>query len=157
MRFKQTNAESVTGTLTSIGGGKLKQMRKNAPQKNIIENRRKKPEKITHYRSPRKDKNEPRRQWALSEIKRYQKSTELLIRKLPFQRLVREISINVSSEDLRWQTAALGALHEAAEAHLVDLFENANLCCMHARRVTIMPRDMVLARRIRGDVIDITI
>ena len=83
------------------------------------------------------------------EIRRYQKSTELLIRKLPFQRLVREIMQDFKT-DLRIQSAALGALQEASECYLVGLFEDANLCPIHARRVTIMPKDMQLARRIRG-------
>ncbi|KAH8356179.1 histone H3.3-like [Drosophila serrata] len=87
---------------------------------------------------------------ALREIRRYQKSTELLIRRLPFQRLVREIAQGFKA-DLRFQTAALGALQEASEAFLVGLFEDTNLCAIHAQRVTIMPKDIQLARRIRGD------
>merc|ERR1712123_438859 len=76
---------------------------------------------------------------ALREIRRYQKSTELLIRKLPFQRLVREIAQDFKT-DLRFQSAAIGALQEASEAYLVGLFEDTNLCAIHAKRVTIMPR-----------------
>ncbi len=87
---------------------------------------------------------------ALREIRRYQKSTELLIRKLPFQRLVREIAAGVSN-DLRFQSLAILALQEASEAYLVGLMEDANLCAMHARRVTIMRKDMQLARRLRGE------
>ena len=87
---------------------------------------------------------------ALRDIRRYQKSTELLIRKLPFQRLVREVAQSVST-DLRFQCAAIGALQEAAEAYLVGLFEDTNMCALHARRTTITPRDMQLARRIRGE------
>ena len=87
---------------------------------------------------------------ALREIRRFQKSTELLIRKLPFQRLVREIGQNYS-DHLRFQSAAVGCLQEAAEAYLTGLFEDTNLCAIHARRVTIMPKDMQLARRIRGE------
>lgn len=86
---------------------------------------------------------------ALREIRRYQKSTELLIRKLPFQRLVREIAQDFKT-DLRFQSAAIGALQEASEAYLVGLFEDTNLCAIHAKRVTIMPKDIQLARRIRG-------
>lgn len=118
-----------------------------------------------------------------SEIRKYQKSTELLIRKLPFQRLVREIAqdfkvylllpklrqivvgdllmnvvlINVFwvlvllQTDLRFQSHAVLALQEAAEAYLVGLFEDTNLCAIHAKRVTIMPKDIQLARRIRGE------
>lgn len=85
---------------------------------------------------------------ALREIRRYQKSTELLIRKLPFQRLVREIAQDFKT-DLRFQASAVAALQEAAEAYLVGLFEDTNLCAIHAKRVTIMPKDIQLARRIR--------
>ena len=87
---------------------------------------------------------------ALREIRRYQKSTELLIRKLPFQRLVREIAQEFKT-DLRFQGDAVLALQEAAEFYLVSLFEDTNLCAIHAKRVTIMPRDIQLARRIRGE------
>ena len=87
---------------------------------------------------------------ALREIRRYQKSTELLIRKLPFQRLVREIAQDFKT-DLRFQSSAVLALQEAAEAYLVGLFEDTNLCAIHAKRVTIMPKDIQLARRIRGE------
>jgi histone H3 len=87
---------------------------------------------------------------ALREIRRYQKSTELLIRKLPFQRLVREIAQDFKT-DLRFQAAAIAALQEASEAYLVGLFEDTNLCAIHAKRVTIMPKDIQLARRIRGE------
>lgn len=87
---------------------------------------------------------------ALREIRKYQKSTELLIRKLPFQRLVREITQGFMC-DLRFQSTALLALQEAAEAYMVGIMEDTNLCAIHAKRVTIMPKDMQLARRIRGD------
>ncbi|ELK03232.1 Histone H3.1 [Pteropus alecto] len=87
---------------------------------------------------------------ALREIRRYQKSTELLIRKLPFQRLVREIAQDFKT-DLRFQSSAVMALQEACEAYLVGLFEDTNLCAIHAKRVTIMPKDVQLARRIRGE------
>ncbi len=87
---------------------------------------------------------------ALREIRRYQKSTELLLRKLPFQRLVREIAQDFKT-DLRFQSSAIAALQEAAEAYLVGLFEDTNLCAIHAKRVTIMPKDIQLARRIRGE------
>jgi histone H3 len=87
---------------------------------------------------------------ALREIRKFQKSTELLIRKLPFQRLVREIATEYKS-DLRFQSQAVLALQEASEAYLVGLFEDTNLCAIHAKRVTIMPKDIQLARRIRGE------
>ena len=122
---------------------------------------------------------------ALREIRRYQKSTDLLIRRAPFMRLVRKICIEIvkkrnevkdnnkaelakakmtyddnprgrlgleDGEDcLRFQSTALLALQEASEAYLVGLFEDVNLCAIHAKRVTIMPRDMTLALRIRGE------
>ncbi len=87
---------------------------------------------------------------ALREIRRYQRSTQLLLRKLPFQRLVREIAQDFKT-DLRFQSTAVLALQEAAEAYLVSLFEDTNLCAIHAGRVTIMPKDIQLARRIRGE------
>tara|TARA_B100000035_G_scaffold202220_1_gene172995 strand:- start:1044 stop:1451 length:408 start_codon:yes stop_codon:yes gene_type:complete len=87
---------------------------------------------------------------ALRQIRNYQKSTELLIRKLPFQRLVREVAQDFKC-DLRFQSTALMALQEAAEAYLVGIMEDTNLCAIHAKRVTIMPKDMQLARCIRGE------
>jgi histone H3 len=87
---------------------------------------------------------------ALREIRRYQKSTDLLIRKLPFQRLVRQIVQDMGPQ-LRFQSTALLNLQEAAEAYLVGLFEDTNLCAIHAKRVTITPKDLALARRVRGE------
>lgn len=87
---------------------------------------------------------------ALREIRRYQKSNDLLIRKLPFQRLVRDIAQDFKA-DLRFQGNAVLALQETAEAYLVRLFEDTHLCAIHAKRVTIMPKDIQLARRIRGE------
>ena len=87
---------------------------------------------------------------ALREIRHYQKSSALLIRKLPFQRLVREIAQDFKL-DLHFQSAAILYLQEAAEAYLVGLFEDTNLCAIHAKRVTITPKDLQLARRIRGE------
>mmetsp|Transcript_34919 Transcript_34919/g.62784 ORF Transcript_34919/g.62784 Transcript_34919/m.62784 type:complete len:153 (+) Transcript_34919:60-518(+) len=89
---------------------------------------------------------------ALKEIRKYQKSTELLIRKIPFVRLVREISLEMLHQPYRWQAEAVLALQEASEDFLVHLFEDCNLCAIHAKRVTIMPKDLYLARRIRGKV-----
>ena len=94
---------------------------------------------------------------ALKQIRQYQKSTDLLIRKLPFQRLIREIACDsevIKSPlcgKVRFQSAAIMALQEAAEAYLVGLFEDTNLCAIHAKRLTIMPKDIQLARRIRGE------
>lgn len=96
---------------------------------------------------------------ALREIRKYQKSTDMLLRKAPFQRLVREISDEICQDknvtedgrEKRWQSTALIALQEASEAYLVGLFEDTNLIAIHAKRVTIMPKDIKLARRIRGE------
>lgn len=87
---------------------------------------------------------------ALRQIRKYQKTTELLIRRLPFQRLVRELASEIKG-DLRFQSAAINALQESTEAYLVGLFEDTNLCAIHAKRVTIYPKDVQLARRIRGE------
>ena len=87
---------------------------------------------------------------ALNEIRHYQKKVHLLIRKLPFQRLVREIAQHFSP-DLRFRSATITAFQEASEAYLVHLFEDTNLCAIHVKRVTIMLKDIQLARRIRGD------
>ena len=87
---------------------------------------------------------------ALREICHYQKSMNLLIRRLPFQRLVREIAQDFKT-DLRFAVQTMAALQEAAEAYLVGLFEDSNLCAIHAKRVTIMPKDIQLARHIRGE------
>jgi len=91
---------------------------------------------------------------ALREIRKYQKSTELLIKKLPFQRLVKQLVRDMTPpymDPYRFQSSALGALQEASEAYLVDLFGDANLCALHANRVTLLPKDLALAKRIRGD------
>lgn len=90
---------------------------------------------------------------ALQEIRKYQRNTSLLIRKLPFARLVREIANDHFARpgmEFRWQGSAIEALQEAAEDHLVHLFEDSNLCALHARRVTVMVRDLQLARRIKS-------
>lgn len=87
---------------------------------------------------------------ALREIRKYQKSSELLIKRIPFQRLVREIAQDFKN-DLRFRSNALIALQEAAEAFLVKNFEDANMCALHANRTTIQPKDLQLARRIRGN------
>lgn len=103
--------------------------------------------------SPRKKKRYRPGTRALQEIRRYQRSTDLLIRKLPFARLVRQLCQDHfvrPGESLRWQPQALAALQEAAETYLVQLFEDSNLCALHSKRVTLMVRDIQLARRIKG-------
>jgi histone H3/H4 len=92
---------------------------------------------------------------ALLEIRKYQRTGDLLLRKLPFMRLVREIThtqFTLPGVHLRFQAAALEALQEATEAYIVEVFEDANLCCIHSKRVTLMKKDIQLARRIRGKI-----
>jgi histone H3 len=132
-RTKQTARKSTGGKAPRINLGKVG--RKSGPPPGD------KPKKPHRYRPGTV---------ALREIRRYQKSTELLIRKLPFQRLVREIAQDFKT-DLRFQGSAVLALQEAAEAYLVGLFEDTNLAAIHAKRVTIMPKDIQLARRIRNE------
>lgn len=130
-------------------GGKSPRSRKqSAPQRHI---RRGKSHKAPRQASGVKKPHRYRPGTvALREIRRYQRSTELLISRAPFQRLVREIAEEIKP-DVRFQHSAVGALQEACEAYLVGLFEDVNLCALHAKRVTIMPKDMQLARRIRGE------
>ncbi|XXG41138.1 hypothetical protein AAC387_Pa01g1672 [Persea americana] len=85
---------------------------------------------------------------ALRQIKKYQRSCELLIPHSPFIRCVREITKIYSKEVSQWTAEALMALQEAAEDYLVHLFEDGNLCAIHAKRVTLMRKDFELARRI---------
>ena|SRR5688500_15256686 len=87
---------------------------------------------------------------ALREVRRLQKSTELLIAKAPFSRLVREIA-ETHKSGLRFQASAVAAIQEATEAFVVSLLSDANLTALHANRVTAMPRDLQLVRRLRGE------
>lgn len=114
---------------------------------NLIKQKLKKTQKLSILKRPHRYRPGT---VALREIRKYQKSTELLIRKLPFQRLVREIMHDVRW-DLRIQSRALQALQESAESYLVGLFEDTNMCALHAHRKTVTPKDMTLARRLRGD------
>jgi histone H3/H4 len=124
--------------------------------------RRKSPQETTGYQSGeekrsrhwRRQEAPPLQTWYRGLCVRsvvYQKSTELLIRKLPFQRFGEGDRSGFSKTDLRFQSSAVMALQEASEAYLVGLFEDTNLCAIHAKRVTIMPKDIQLARRIRGE------
>merc|ERR1719234_373364 len=88
---------------------------------------------------------------ALMEIRKFQKSSNLLIPHLPVSRVIREICSKICTTDMRFKSAAIMALQEATEAYLVTLFEDTLLCAIHAKRVTVMPKDMELARRIRGE------
>lgn len=86
---------------------------------------------------------------ALREIRRYQHSTHLLVRRLPFQRLVRGLAQEFAY-GLRWQVSALDALQEAAESFLVTLFADSNRCALHANRITLVPKDILLACRLQS-------
>ncbi len=91
---------------------------------------------------------------ALREIRKYQKSTELLIRKLPFQRLVREIVQDCDmpgTDQIRFQASAIAALQEGTEAWVISNISDSNLACFHAKRVTLMPKDSELTARIRRE------
>jgi histone H3 len=87
---------------------------------------------------------------ALREIRKYQKTTELLISRLPLERWVRDIAQDFKT-DLRFQSSSILAVQESCEAFIIGLLEDTNLCAIHAKRVTIMPKDIALARRIRGE------
>lgn len=135
VRIKQTARKSVystTGKNTNLFKFPEKAARKNLQQKQLKKPHRYLPGTV-----------------ALREIRKYQKTTQLLIRRLPFQRLLREIISTFA--DLRIQASAVNAFQEACEAYLVSLFEDCNLLAIHAKRVTIMVKDMNLARRIRGE------
>ena len=105
--------------------------------------------RVTHHATNRRHHYRPGA-LALREIRHYQKRTNLLIKRVPFARLVREIAQDFK-QDLQFQNSAIGALQEAAEAYIVRLFEDTNLCAIHAKRITIMPKDIQLARHIRGE------
>ena len=137
---KGKNTASKVGSKAAKGAAMKKQSKKTAPAKGGIKKADGDKKKIRFRPGT----------VALREIKRYQKSNSLLLPRAPFQRLVRSICSGIDS-DLRFQAHALQALQESSEAFLVGLFEDANLCAIHANRVTIMKKDMELARRIRGD------
>ncbi|KAH3899855.1 related to Histone H3-like centromeric protein CSE4 [Saccharomycodes ludwigii] len=122
---------------------------------NVIKNRVYKDGSNTTTNSIKKRKYKPS-DVALEEIRKYQNSTDLLISKIPFARLVKEVTDQYTSnqeEPLRWQSMAILALQEASEAYLVGLLEHTNLLALHAKRITVMRKDMQLARRIRGQFI----
>jgi len=125
------------------------------PRKSLMQAPSKSPKNYKSPKSPKTPKSPRIRRYragtkALMEIRRYQKTSDLLIPKLPFSRVIREVVQSVAAADMRFQAVAILALQEAAEAFLVTLFEDSILCAIHARRVTLMPKDMDLARRIRG-------
>lgn len=142
-------ARSVGGTPRAKNRTARKSTGGKAPRKNVNMNREAGP--VLQPVVERTKKRYRPGTVALREIRRYQKTTDLLLAKLPFSRVVREVTEELGpGEIMRWQSSALLALQEATEAYLVHLFEDANLCAIHAKRVTIMQKDIQLARRIRG-------
>ena len=86
---------------------------------------------------------------ALRQIRKYQKSTELLIRKLPFQRLVKEVVQDLfPTESYRFQSTALLAFQEASESFLVSMFDDVNCIAIHGKRVTIQVKDIQIWKRL---------
>ncbi|TQN63582.1 histone H3.3 [Colletotrichum shisoi] len=126
----------ATKTAVRTGKGKAPQGRaKKAPKKsNIIVRKTKK----RRFRPGTK---------ALREIKKLQKEVKLAIPKRAFSRVVREVAFSISPS-LQFQSIALEALQEAAEAFLISVLENANLCAIHARRVTLQKKDVDLVREL---------
>lgn len=113
------------------------------------EKRKLAPSKDADQKEKKKRRNRPGTV-ALREIRKYQRSSDNVIRKLPFQRLVRDIAYDYMPES-RFQPSALQAMQECCEIYLTGLFEDSQLCCLHAKRVTVYMKDMQLAKRIRGD------
>jgi histone H3 len=133
-RCKQKNARKSTGGKMARKGLATKTNRKATPAPPLVRKpRRYRPGTV-----------------ALREIRRYQKSTDLLIRKLPFQRLLREIG-QAKQADVRYQATAVMACQEASEAYLTVVLEDTNICAIHAKRVTIQPKDILLVCRIRRE------
>ncbi len=139
----------------SIAAIKLKASKKKMARTKLKQE--KKPEKLTGVRKPRTTTPKKRRYRpgtvALREIRKFQKSTNLLFPKAPFRRLVRELSQDYEIsriQSLRYQDSALTAIQEAAESFIISLFEDTNLLALHAKRTTLMPQDMRLAMRLRS-------
>lgn len=129
----------------------IKDAAKRAVMKIIL---KKKQENPSHAKMPMNALDKPKRyrpgEKALREIRKYQKSTDLIIRRAPFLRLVKEVAQNIMG-DIRFQHSSITAIQEACEQHLVLLFQDCNMCALHCNRVTVTPKDMALAQRIRGD------
>ena len=127
---------------------KLKEENQKRAQR--IKERKRKQLKAIRDKKLEKQRKTQRGIQALKEIQKYQKGSNLLIQRVSFQRLVKEI-VQKQWGDLKLQNSVVLALQEAGEAFLVGFMEQANLCAIHAKRVTIMPRDIQLAHRIWGD------
>ena len=132
-RTKQTARKSTGGTTSRVHYRTVKGRRMGLQEKGRV-------------RKPRRWRSGT---VALREIRRYQKGYELLIKKLPFQRLVREVAHKINP-GLRFQSTAILALQEASENFLVNMFQQVNLAAIHGGRVTIQPKDMMLWNRMKG-------
>ena len=159
-RTKQLSVTTTTTTTTPIvnGDGQVQSQVKTQPRKSTGGKSPRPITKMNIHGQPiqpkTKNGKKPHRYRpgtvAIREIRKYQKTGDLLLKKAPFQRLVKEIAHEFKI-DTRFQGGAIAALQEAAEMYLVSLFEDSNLLALHGKRVTVMPKDMQLARRIRGD------
>ena len=153
VRLKNTSLTFLEPVATGTGGAQPVGHKGRRGRKGVPERRGGGTGRFLSRRATPETPRKPRRfrpgHEALKEIRKYQQSTEFLIPRMPFQRLVREITRDLKV-DLRFQSTAILALQEASEAYLVGLFQDTNLCALHAKRVTIMPKDIQLARRIRG-------
>ncbi|VDM44200.1 unnamed protein product [Toxocara canis] len=134
--------------------------KKSAPAPSKLRKLEAKRHSLSKKSTPRKEESIKKRRFkpgqrALQQIRKLQRTTELLMPRAPFMRLVREIARQVAPNhnDLRFQSAAISALQEATEAYLTMLFEDCNLAAIHAKRVTIFPKDMQIVRRIRGELL----
>jgi histone H3/H4 len=145
---KTASTSPTTSRVTSTGGSKTSNRRKSVPKRKSVSSDKSSPQGT---KPPTRHRRHRPGRIALQEIKYYQRKTMLLVPRLPFARLVKEIAFSFwRGEDLRFQADALEALQQAAEGYLVGLFEDVNLCAIHGKRVTIMVKDVQLARRIRG-------
>lgn len=164
LSFQMARAKTTAGSKSKISSkakeevdkkkdGEKKRKLKDWSQANKVIRMRKEEEKKKRAENPDLEKKKIKYKpgtVALREIKRYQKSVDILLPRAPFQKVVREITQSIDN-DLRFQGAALMAIQEAAESYLVGIFEDSQLCSLHAKRVTVTLADMRLARRIRGD------
>lgn len=125
------------------------------PSKAVASRKIQRQGRITAKKESADDSSKKVRRWhpgtvALREVRKYQNSTDLLIPRAPFRRLVREIVVNLK-DTIRVQRSALDALQEASESYIIGVLNDANLCTIHAKRVTLFPKDLHLAMRLRGE------
>ena len=151
---KVSKEKAMQERAREAGDKKIKRLNKlreeNPMRAKCINERKRKQLKAIRDEKLEKQRKVEKGMQAMKEIQKYQKGADLLIRRVPFQRLVREI-IQKWRKGLKLQSSAVLALQEAGEAFLVGLMEQANLCTIHVKRVTIMPQDIQLACRIQGE------